>query len=175
MKFCSNCGSDQLMYEIPAGDTRERFFCHNCHIIHYINPKIVIGCFILHDNKILLAKRGIQPQLGKWNIPQGFMEMDETIEEGAKRETYEEIGVLPDIIKLITVYSVPHANQVHMHFLASISSTDFKITEESTDIRLFSSQDIPWEEIAFSSNRFTIESYLKEGTEKIFVGRRTYP
>lgn len=172
MNYCSHCGSDNIKFEIPEGDTRPRFVCGNCGRIHYHNPKIVVGCLIEHEGKILLGKRGIEPKKGMWNIPQGFMEVEETIEQGAARETFEETGVLPTIEKLITVYSVPHANQVHIHFLANINSTKWVLSEESPEVKLFEKDAIPWDEIAFSSNHFTLKAYIANGSSKVFVGQR---
>ena len=89
-KFCSECGAPTIL-EIPEGDNRERPVCSNCKAIHYINPKVVIGCIVeSSDNKILLCKRAIEPRYGYWTVPAGFLEIGETIEEGAKRETFEE-------------------------------------------------------------------------------------
>ena len=89
MKFCSDCGS-KLEKRIPEGDNLERDCCTKCDLIHYSNPKVIVGTVPIKDNKVLLCKRAIQPRYGLWTLPAGFLENGETIEEGAFRETKEE-------------------------------------------------------------------------------------
>ena len=93
MKFCSDCGS-KLEKRIPEGDNLERDCCTKCDLIHYSNPKVIVGTVPIKDNKVLLCKRAIQPRYGLWTLPAGFLENGETIEEGAFRETKEETGII---------------------------------------------------------------------------------
>ncbi len=160
MNYCSHCGSSQLRYTIPENEHVARYICLGCNKIHYQNPKIVVGCLAVQAGKILLCRRAISPRKGYWNLPAGFMELHETAEEGAKRETREETHAEVEIVRLHSVYSVVHVNQVMLHFLAEIITDDFQINDESSEIRLFSPEQIPWEELAFSSNRFALEKYL---------------
>ena len=87
MKFCSNCGSKDLVELIPKGDNRPRIVCQNCGRIHYFNPKIVVGCLPIWEDKVLLCKRAIPPCKGKWNVPAGYLENGETAEEGTSSAT----------------------------------------------------------------------------------------
>ena len=86
MKYCSQCGSNELKLILPEGDNRARHICPECQTVHYSNPKIVVGTIPLYEDKILLCRRTIEPRSGFWNFPAGFMENDETVEEGALRE-----------------------------------------------------------------------------------------
>ncbi len=165
MNYCSNCGSDALTFKIPEGDHFPRFVCPDCDTIHYTNPNMVVGCVIIKDEKILLAKRGIEPRLGFWNLPCGFLENDETIQQGAKREVYEETGAVVELDNLHAVYNLPHANQVYLIFKATITDGKLQTTLESTEIEFFAADEIPWDEIAFSSNSFAIKKYFDHGWE----------
>src|ERR1700687_22047 len=110
MRFSSQCGT-AVELRVPEGDHRQRHVCPNCGAIHYQNPKIVVGCVPEHEGKILLCKRAIEPRLGFWTVPAGFMENGETLEAGAARECFEEacarveIGSLPAVAKVVP----PHA------------------------------------------------------------------
>jgi NADH pyrophosphatase NudC (nudix superfamily) len=73
MKFCSHCGSTELELRIPDGDTLPRCVCRACGTIHYQNPKVVVGCLPVWDNKVLLCKRAIEPRRGLWTLPAGFL------------------------------------------------------------------------------------------------------
>jgi NADH pyrophosphatase NudC (nudix superfamily) len=76
--------------EIPAGDTHERDVCSTCGFVHYVNPKIVTGSIVRYGGRILLCRRAIEPRIGYWTLPAGFMEVGETTEQAAMREAHEE-------------------------------------------------------------------------------------
>ena len=89
MKFCSSCGSN-VELSIPPGDNRQRFVCTSCGEIHYQNPKLVTGCIPEWKDRVLLCRRAIEPRYGLWTLPAGFMENEESAQQGAARETLEE-------------------------------------------------------------------------------------
>jgi ADP-ribose pyrophosphatase YjhB (NUDIX family) len=160
MKYCSNCGSEHLKELIPAGDNRPRLVCMSCQTIFYSNPKIVVGCLALYEGKILLCRRGIEPRYGKWNLPAGFMENGETVEEGALRELVEETGAKGRLVGLQSVFNVLRAQQVYLTFLVDLLEINFIDCTETLESKLFHPSEIPWEELAFHSNRFALEHYL---------------
>ena len=100
MNFCSNCGN-RVVLKVPEGDLLPRHVCENCGTIHYQNPKLVVGSVPEYQGRILLCKRGIEPRLGFWTIPAGFMENDETLEAGAAREAREEARIDVEIGSLL--------------------------------------------------------------------------
>ncbi len=163
MNYCSECGHNVLDYRIPQGDHTPRYVCMNCETIHYQNPNMVVGCLITYKQKILLARRGIEPRKGYWNLPCGYLENEETVEQGAKREVHEETGALVELGPLHTVYNLPHANQVYLIFLAEMNDPYYHTTPESTEIGFFAPEDIPWDELAFSSNAFALKKYIENG------------
>lgn len=169
MKFCSECGSDQLKWEIPPDDNRMRYICPQCETIHYQNPKMVVGCLPVFEGKILLCKRAIEPRIGFWGLPAGYLEMGETLEGGALRETAEESGAEVEIIRLHCVYNIPRISQIYFFFLAQMKSPELKLGVESLDGRLFDPKEIPYEDMAFPSSTFAIRRYL-EFLEQDFEG-----
>jgi len=160
MNFCSNCGSDQLHLKVPQGDNLPRYICGNCGTIHYQNPKIVVGCLVVQQNQVMLCRRAIEPRKGLWNLPAGYLENGETVEEGALRETWEEAGAKVVIERLHTVYSLPHINQVYMHFLCYMQNPEYTAGPESLEVAFFTANTVPWNELAFSSTRFTLEHFF---------------
>ncbi len=167
MNYCNHCGSNHLQFEIPKDDHRPRYQCTHCSTIHYENPNMIVGCIATFENKILLAKRGIEPRLGYWNLPCGFLENDETVEDGAIREVLEETGLDAQIEYLSVVYSVIPSQQVYLIFKAKLKNANYILTKESTEIEFFSPDDIPWDEIAFSSNVYALKSYIKNPEMKV--------
>lgn len=163
MKFCSNCG-EPVSQKIPAGDTRDRWVCDACTIVHYQNPKIVVGCVPERDGKILLCKRAIEPRHGFWTVPAGFMELGETTAQGAARETLEEACAEVRIGHLFASVDVVEAGQVHLFFTAALMS-DFAAGDESLEVQMFAKDEIPWQEIAFRSGTFALKKYLEDAGE----------
>ncbi len=160
MKFCSNCGAS-VRQGIPSDDNRERYICDACDTIHYQNPNIIAGCLPRWENKILMCKRAILPRLGYWTTPAGFMENGESVEEGALRETLEEANAEAEIVRLFSVSSIPHINQVYMIYLADMKNLNFYPGPESAEVQLCSEEEIDWENIAFSAIDFALKNYFK--------------
>jgi ADP-ribose pyrophosphatase YjhB (NUDIX family) len=122
MKFCSECGAARIAWRVPDGDTAPRDVCEACGTIHYRNPKIVVGCLATHGGEVLLCRRAIEPRLGLWTLPAGFMENGETLAAGAMRETLEEANARVDVGELYTVISLPAISQVYMMFRSRLST-----------------------------------------------------
>ena len=148
MKFCSECGG-RVRIAIPEGDNRPRHICDGCELIHYQNPKMVVGCIVEHEDKVLLCKRAIEPRYGLWTLPAGFMENDETTMQAAARETFEEASADVNVTQLFTMFSLPHIDQVYMLYRAEFKELAFAAGAESLEVGLFSESEIPWDEIAF--------------------------
>lgn len=161
MKFCSNC-SKTVEFRVPEDDTLPRYICTNCNIIHYQNPKVVVGCIPEWEDQILLCRRAIEPRRGFWTLPAGFMENAETLEQGAARETLEEANARVEISNLFSLYSLPHISQVYVLFRAKLLDLDFKPGIESLEVALFKEDDIPWKEMAFRVIHESLEQYFEE-------------
>lgn len=172
MKFCNVCGSP-VQHVVPERDHKLRYVCTSCGTIHYDNPRMIVGCLPRWEDKVLLCKRSNEPKSGFWTLPAGFMENEEALEAGAVRETREEAHADVEIVRLFSVYSVPIVSQVYLFFLADLKSLGFRPGTETEATALFSKSEIPWQEIAFSSVRFTLEHFFASGnasSEKVFVG-----
>ena len=161
MNFCSNCGT-RVVLKVPEGDLLPRHVCENCGTIHYQNPKIVVGSVPEYQGRILICKRGIEPRLGYWTIPAGFMENDETLEAGAAREAMEEARIDVEIGSLLLVANVTHARQVHVFFRSRMRTPDFDVTHESLEVALVDEKDIPWNDLAFPSTEFALRRFVED-------------
>jgi ADP-ribose pyrophosphatase YjhB (NUDIX family) len=160
MKYCSACGQPVTTI-VPKGDNRPRAVCPACATIHYVNPKLVVGCVPEYQGQILLCRRAIEPRLGFWTVPAGFMELGETLGEAAIRETWEEALARVELGPLFSVVDVVHAGQVHVFFKARLTQPEFGAGAESLETRLFRPEEIPWAELAFPSIRIALEQHLE--------------
>ncbi len=162
IKHCRECGA-AVVYRVPDdGDTRERAVCPACGTIHYVNPLIVVGTVPYLGERVLLCKRAIEPRLGKWTLPAGFMELGETMAEGAARETDEEAGARIEMGAFFSAISIPRVGQVHFFYLARLLDDRFDPGFETLEARLFDEADIPWDEIAFLTVRETLEHFFAD-------------
>ncbi|MFT5501487.1 MAG: ADP-ribose pyrophosphatase YjhB (NUDIX family) [Woeseiaceae bacterium] len=160
MKFCPDCGQT-VSNKMPEGDTRSRWICDACATVHYQNPKIVVGCVPERDGKILLCKRAIEPRYGYWTVPAGFMELGESIAQGAARETLEEACAEVEIGHLFASVDVVEAGQVHLFFTAKLIS-DFAAGDETLEAQMYAEDEIPWDDIAFRSGLYALEKYYED-------------
>lgn len=161
MNFCSECGGG-IELRIPPGDDRNRFVCRDCDFVHYVNPRVIVGCLPIHGDRVLLCRRAIEPRRGLWTLPAGFMENGETTEQGAARETWEEARARVSDMHLYRVFDVPHISQVYLFYRCTVDDGLFGVGPESLESDLFSASEIPWDEIAFPVIRETLDAYLAD-------------
>ena len=160
INFCSECGA-RVEQKIPEGETLLRAVCTACQTIHYQNPKIVAGTIPEWEDKILLCRRAIEPRVGLWTFPAGFMEVGESTEEAAARETMEEAHADIQIHSLLGLFSLPHVSQVYVVYRAHLQNMGFKAGPESLEVKLVSIPDIPWDKLAFPVIQEALSRYVK--------------
>jgi ADP-ribose pyrophosphatase YjhB (NUDIX family) len=168
VKFCSECGASRIAWRVPEGDTAPRELCDACGAIFYRNPKIVVGCLATLGDEVLLCRRAIEPRLGLWTLPAGFMENGETLAAGAARETLEEASARVDVGELYTVISLPQISQVYMMFRSTLCDGGFGPGPESLEVRLFREEDIPWERLAFRTIARTLRRFFLDRRDGAF-------
>lgn len=161
MKYCSACGGP-VSWRIPPGDNRERHVCDRCQNVHYRNPRLVVGCVPVAGERILLCRRAIDPRRGYWTLPAGFLEVGETMLDGARRETWEEAHARVDEGPLYTMFDLPHIAQVHAFYLTQLVDAGFSAGAESLEVALFDEQSIPWRELAFPVIDLTLQWFFDD-------------
>jgi len=144
---------------IPAGDNMARLVCDVCGYIQYDNPKVVVGAVAVWQDRILLCRRAIEPRTGYWTLPAGYLELNESTEDGAKREAREEAGAELRLNSILAVYNIPRISQVQIIYRAELLSDDIAAGEESQEVGLFKAADIPWKDLAFPSVRWALRQY----------------
>ena len=159
VKFCSRCGT-AMQAAIPPGEDRERPVCPSCSFVHYENPRIVAGCIVEEGDSILMCKRAIEPMRGRWTIPGGYLELDESTPEGAVRETLEEADARVDVVAPHAYLDVPNISQVYSIFRARFRKPGFGPGPESLEVRMVPADEIPWDELSFPVVHFALRLWL---------------
>jgi len=153
MKYCSHCGRPLALRWIDI-DRRKRHVCLGCGKIHYENPKVLVLCLAHWGNHLVMCKRALRPQRGMWSVPGGFVEIGETLEEAASRETMEETGVELDPSQLEPCFlaSLPHINEVYVGFRARLANRpNLRRGPESLEVAMYQESDLPTKQLAFGS------------------------
>lgn len=161
IKHCKACGS-VVKYQVPADDNRDRAVCTVCTTVHYENPLNVVGTLPVWQDKVLLCRRNIEPRHGFWTLPAGFMELGETTEQGAVRETVEEAGARIELQGLYTLLNVVRVGQLHLFYRARLLDTNFAPGPETIEAQLFAEEQIPWDELAFRTVRETLKRFFED-------------
>lgn len=159
--YCTQCGAT-VETRIPPRDEQARQICTVCGNIHYQNPKMVVGSIPEYENRILLCRRNIEPRRGKWTLPAGFLENNESVREGAMRETYEEARLRVKIIAPYRLFDLVFVNQLYLMFRAQILVPEFGPTHESSEVKLVHENDIPWDDIAFPVIQKTLLHFFRD-------------
>jgi len=154
---------------IPDGDDRERLVCAECGFVHYENPKVIVGAVCRWEERTLLVRRAIEPRLGTWTMPIGYMEMGETTQAGAAREVWEEARARVEIDGLLAIHSFPQIGQVHLIHRARMLSPACAAGPESLDARLFAWDEVPWDDLAYPNVAWALHY------DRAMRGRTAFP
>ncbi len=160
LNFCSSCGASLRFGEIP-GEDRHRLSCPSCGHIAYVNPRLVVTTLPITDaGEIVLLRRGIEPGLGAWAQPGGFLEVDETVNQAAIRETWEETRLIVEPGEIVGLYTRLEAAVVTIAFEARIVGGTATTTPEALEIATFAPEAIPWSGIAFKTTTWALRDWI---------------
>lgn len=175
-RYCHRCGQP-VRLEVPPDDNRTRAVCGGCGTVHYDNPLNVVGtvCFWgAQHERVLLCRRAIAPRVGYWTLPAGFLELGETVAQGARRETLEEAGADVEVLGLLALIDVLPAGQVHLLFRARMMDMRILPGPETLEAKLFEEHEVPWNDLAFRTVEQALRHYFhcrKQSVYSLLVDR----
>ena len=163
IKYCLTCGSKLIYRSWVEGDTSKQLCCSNsnCNYVHFLDPKLATGVVTLLDKKIILLKRAYNPRKDYWTFPGGFVNRGEIVEQAAKREVFEEVGLKIEIKSLLGVYSFDREPTVLVAYVGIVVDGIPTINNESTDIKFVLSSEIKLDELAFETTKAAINDFRK--------------
>jgi ADP-ribose pyrophosphatase YjhB (NUDIX family) len=161
MDYCTRCAAP-LTKQIPEGEDRLRFVCSGCGFIHYQNPVTVVGCIVESEGRILMCRRAIEPASGKWTLPAGFLEMEESSAAGALRETHEEAGAHAEVLGLHSSLDLPFIGQIYSLYRARLLKPEITAGVESLEVAFMEPDSIPWDDLAFPVIHHALRLFLAD-------------
>ena len=159
-RFCPQCGGALTERLIKASEPK-RLVCTACGFIFYIDPKLAVLALVPYRGGLVMVRRAIEPGYGLWVVPGGFVDIGEKVEEAVVRETQEEAGLTVRVVRLLNVHSYRHSRTVVLSYITEYLSGNLAAGDEELEARVFRPEEIPWEEIAFSSTRDAVKEYLE--------------
>ena len=159
-RFCPRCGG-ALDRRVVKTNEPKRLVCQACSFIFYQDPKVVAGTVFMLDGGIVLLKRGVEPALGKWVFPGGYVDRGESVRDAAVRETKEESQLDVRLNTLLNVYSYPRSPNVIVVYTAEVIGGELAAADESVEARAFLLDELPWQDLAFDSTRDALKDYIK--------------
>jgi mutator protein MutT len=165
VRFCGLCGGGMRLREVLP-DRRRFKVCESCGFVDFPSPKLVAGCLVVDAGRVLLLRRAIMPQMGKWTFPGGYVDLGETPEQAAIRETIEEVGMRVELGRLLGLYSDPANPAAAVAvYLAQAGVGLPAISDEASEVRYFAADEISWDDLAFA----TTEQALRNWTRSRFA------
>lgn len=159
-RFCPRCGGQLERRRLKASEP-ERLVCQKCSFIFYLDPKLVAGTLFSLDGGVVLLRRGIEPALGKWSFPGGYVDRGESVQEAAIRETKEEAHLDVQVKSLLGIYSYPRSPNVIVVYTAEVIGGELKPGDEAVEVKAFKVSDLPWRELAFTSTADALRDYVR--------------
>ncbi len=170
-KFCPVCGGGLNTLKLKEHEPA-RLVCSECAFIFYQDPKLVAFSVVELNDKVVLLRRGIEPQRGKWVLPGGYVDRGEEVEAAAIRETEEECGVKTCIKSLMGIYSYQGGPVVIIAYVTSYLSGKLIAGDETEEVKLLRIEEIPWNDLAFRSTTDALRDYCEMRKSKPSPRRR---
>lgn len=162
-RHCPSCGGG-LEPRVVMPHDPPRLVCGACGFVFYLDPKVAVGAICRSGEGIVMLRRGIEPALGKWVFPGGYVDRGETLETAARREAREEVHAEIRLTRLLNVYSYEGRPVIVVVYAAEVVGGDLRSGDEALEVRVFRREQIPWDDLAFQSTREALRDYFaREG------------
>jgi ADP-ribose pyrophosphatase YjhB (NUDIX family) len=162
--YCPVCGGRLETSKLKESEP-SRLVCSTCDFVFYLDPKVVACTILEKEGEILLLRRAIDPQKGKWVMPGGYVDRGEEVHAAAIRETKEECGLEIHLRDLVGVYSYPGRLAVVVVYEAQYLSGSLIQGDESLEAGWFSPGRIPWDDLAFQSTADALKDYCNRTSQ----------
>lgn len=169
-RFCPRCGGT-LVWRVVKPTEPQRLVCEGCGFVFYLDPKVAACTICMVDGGIVLLRRTIEPRIGTWVFPGGFVDRGEPVAAAAVRETLEESNLRVTLTGILDVYSFTGSEVVVVVYAAEVVGGTLSPGDECDAARAFPPEAIPWGELAFESTRAALRDYVRRFFPRVRVPR----
>ncbi len=169
-RYCAKCGGE-LEPRVLKPEDRERLACRECGTIRYLDPRVAAGTITVHDGGIVLLRRALAPQIGRWVFPGGYVDRGEPVDVAAVRETREEVGLKVSLIGILDVYSYEGEDVVLIAYSADVIGGELKAGDEAQEVAVFPPEELPWDVLGFRATRAALRDYVRRFYPRVRVPR----
>ncbi len=169
-RFCPECGAALVEKQLKESDP-PRLVCSQCSFVFYLDPKLAACTISMLGGGIVLLRRAVEPQKGKWVFPGGFVDRGETVHGAAVRETLEEVGLRVTLTGILDVYSFPGEEVAVVVYAADVAGGELIVGDEAEDVRAFPPESLPWDELAFPSTQEALRDYVHRFFPRVRIPR----
>jgi ADP-ribose pyrophosphatase YjhB (NUDIX family) len=169
-RFCPRCGGALALRALKDGEP-SRLCCGACGFVFYLDPKVAACAICMLDGGIVLLRRSIEPGLGKWVFPGGFVDRGESVAAAAMRETMEEVNLKVTLTGILDVYSFPKSPVVVVVYAAEVVGGELFACDECDEVSVFPPESLPWDDLAFDSTRAALRDYVRRFFPRVRVPR----
>jgi 8-oxo-dGTP diphosphatase len=169
-RYCPRCGGTLALKALKDGEP-SRLVCGACGFVFYLDPKVAACTICMLDGGIVLLRRSIEPAVGKWVFPGGFVDRGESVSAAAVRETMEEVNLKVSLTGILDVYSQPGSQVVVIVYAAEVVGGDLFACDECEEVQTFPPENLPWSDLAFDSTRAALRDYVRRFFPRVRVPR----
>jgi 8-oxo-dGTP diphosphatase len=169
-RFCPRCAGTLSLRFLKETEPA-RLVCEACAFVFYLDPKVAACTICMVDGGIVLLKRTIEPRIGTWVFPGGFVDRGEAVSAAAIRETLEECHLRVSLTGILDVYSFPGSEVAVVVYAAEVVGGTLSAGDECDEARAFPPEQIPWGELAFESTRAALRDYVHRFFPRVRIPR----
>ena len=169
-RYCAKCGGE-LEARVLEPENKGRLACRECDTIRYLDPRVAAGTIAVHDGGIVLLRRALEPQIGRWVFPGGYVDRGEPVDAAAVRETREEVGLEVSLIGILDAYSYEGEDVVLIAYSAYVIGGELRAGHEAQEVAVFTPEELPWDELGFRATRAALRDYVRRFYPRVRVPR----
>lgn len=161
-RHCPECGG-VLIRPLASSNGGPPLICSACGQGLYLDPKAAAACIVSLEGRLILLRRAQHDSAhGRWILPGGHVDRGEEVTRAARRETAEEVGLQVELERLVGVYSYPNNPVLLIVYAARAVGGELRPSREALEIGLFAPDELPWDEMGFTSTGDALRDYLNQ-------------
>ena len=154
--YCQRCSAELAEKQI---DGKARRFCPSCGFVVYLDPKVAAVVLVSDRDKLVMVRRGVEPQMGRWAFPSGYVDRGEVVEHAAVREVKEETGLDVDLDGFIGLYSLEGSPVILAVYSAHVTGGNMQAGHDAHEAGWFAVDELS--DLPFPHDRQILDEWQR--------------